>query len=176
MIMRRGETLLLPPSVPFIWFTLIALFMLSMGMNILTAQANTWFPDLVLIALVFWGTHQPRHVGISAAFVFGLLNDVQQSSLLGQHAFTYSLAMYFAIHLHRRLAYFTAQQQAIQLIPLFVGLNALQWLIRWLSDSVTPVWSMFLAPVLEVMLWPVMDWLLLAPQRRPPDQDDHRPL
>jgi rod shape-determining protein MreD len=33
-----------------------------------------------------------------------------------------------------------------------------------------------LAPVIEAALWPVMNVLLLAPQRRAPDQDDTRPL
>jgi rod shape-determining protein MreD len=176
MIMRRGETLLLPASVPFVWFTVCLAFLLSMGLNILAPNTSPWVPDLTLLVIMFWAMHQPRHIGISAAFVFGLFNDVQQSALLGQHAFTYSLAAYFAIHLQRRLAYFSASEQAIQLVPVLASLNALQWLIRWLSDSVTPSWSMFLAPVLEVMMWPILDALLLAPQRRPPDQDDHRPL
>jgi rod shape-determining protein MreD len=30
--------------------------------------------------------------------------------------------------------------------------------------------------VFEVLLWPVATWLLLAPQRRPPDPDKNRPL
>ncbi len=176
MIMRRGEALLLPASVPFVWFTLCSTFLLSMGLNILVPEASPWLPDLTLLVVTFWAMHQPRHVGMSAAFIFGLLSDVQQSALLGQHALTYSLGAYFAIHLQRRLAYFSAGQQAIQLVPVLVGLSALQWFIRWLSDSVAPSWSMFLAPVFEVVLWPVLDWVLLAPQRRPPDQDDHRPL
>jgi rod shape-determining protein MreD len=30
--------------------------------------------------------------------------------------------------------------------------------------------------VFEALLWPVASWLLLAPQRRPPDRDENRPL
>jgi len=33
-----------------------------------------------------------------------------------------------------------------------------------------------LAPVAEAVLWPMVSWVLLAPQRRAPDQDDNRPL
>jgi len=27
-----------------------------------------------------------------------------------------------------------------------------------------------------VALWPLASWMLLAPQRRPPDRDENRPL
>ena len=33
-----------------------------------------------------------------------------------------------------------------------------------------------LAPALEALLWPVANFMLLAPQRRPPDRDKNRPL
>ncbi|NBW55413.1 MAG: rod shape-determining protein MreD, partial [Betaproteobacteria bacterium] len=35
---------------------------------------------------------------------------------------------------------------------------------------------MFFAPLIQAMLWPVVSVLLLAPQRRAPDPDKHRPL
>jgi rod shape-determining protein MreD len=39
-----------------------------------------------------------------------------------------------------------------------------------------PGWTLMLAPVFEALLWPVVAWLLLAPQRRAPDPDANRPL
>ncbi len=42
--------------------------------------------------------HQPRRVGVGAAFVFGLLMDVHQGALLGQHALAYTLLSYFGDH------------------------------------------------------------------------------
>jgi rod shape-determining protein MreD len=35
---------------------------------------------------------------------------------------------------------------------------------------------MALAPLIEALLWPVANVVLLAPQRRPPDPDQNRPL
>jgi rod shape-determining protein MreD len=32
------------------------------------------------------------------------------------------------------------------------------------------------APLMEATLWPVVTFLLLAPQRRAPDRDKNRPL
>ncbi|MBF9267179.1 rod shape-determining protein MreD, partial [Acidovorax cattleyae] len=31
-------------------------------------------------------------------------------------------------------------------------------------------------PAIEALLWPLASWVLLAPQRRPPDRDENRPL
>jgi rod shape-determining protein MreD len=45
-----------------------------------------------------------------------------------------------------------------------------------LAGGMVPGWAMLLAPLFESMLWPVAVWLLLAPQRRPPDPDQNRPL
>jgi rod shape-determining protein MreD len=48
--------------------------------------------------------------------------------------------------------------------------------VRLLAGGMFPGWSMALAPLFEALLWPVANWLLLAPQRRPPDRDENRPL
>jgi rod shape-determining protein MreD len=48
--------------------------------------------------------------------------------------------------------------------------------VRLLSGGMFPGWGLFLAPVLESLLWPVATVLLLAPQRRAPDRDQNRPL
>jgi rod shape-determining protein MreD len=52
--------------------------------------ACAWLPDLLALVLVFWSVHQPLRVGVGAAFVFGLLMDVHQAALLGQHALAYT--------------------------------------------------------------------------------------
>jgi len=61
-------------------------------------------------------------------------------------------------------------------LPLFALAHAIELLLRMASGGIFPgLWS-FLAPVLEALLWPLASWVLLAPQRRPPDRDQNRPL
>jgi len=52
---------------------------------------NAFAPDVLALALVFWNVHQPRRVGMGAAFVFGLLMDVHEGALFGQHALAYTI-------------------------------------------------------------------------------------
>lgn len=103
MIMQPGQQLLLPASPTFIWGSLLAALILNMAPTMAGLGRAPWMPDLLALTLVFWSVHQPRRVGIGAAFVFGLLMDVHQSSLLGQHALAYTALSYFAITIHRRL-------------------------------------------------------------------------
>ncbi|MDG0857162.1 rod shape-determining protein MreD [Roseateles puraquae] len=173
MIMPRAAGQLLLPANPwFIGFTLVAALMIDM----VPAGRLAAMPDVLAVVLVFWGVHQPRRVGVLWAFVFGLLIDVHDGALLGQHALAYSGLSFGAITLHRRLTWFPLGAQAVQVLPLFLAAHALALIVRLLVGGMWPGWTVLLAPLLEAALWPVASVLLLAPQRRAPDRDAHRPL
>lgn len=172
MIMRSGQRLLLPANPVFIWGTLLAALLL----NMLPLGRVPWMPDFLALVLVFWNVHQPLRVGIGAAFVFGLGMDVHQSSLLGQHALSYTALSYFATMIHRRLLWFPVLSQAVQVLPLFALAHGVELSIRMLGGGIFPGWIILLAPLAEYCLWPVASVLLLVPQRRAPDPDENRPL
>ena len=173
MIMPRGnDQLLLPVRPLFIGLTLLGAF----ALNLLPLGRLPALPDWLAVVLVFWGVHQPRRVGIGWAFVFGLLMDVHQGALLGQHALAYALLGFAAISIHRRLLWFGLAGQALQILPLFLAAHGVQLLVRLVAGDGFPGWSFLLSPVLEAALWPLATVLLLAPQRRPPDPDENRPL
>ena len=176
MIMRPGQQLLLPANPVFIWFSLIGALVFNMLMNMGLFGRAAWVPDLLAVALVFWSVHQPLRIGVGVAFFFGLAMDVQQGALLGQHALAYTVLGFGAIAMHRRLLWFGVPNQAVQVLPLFVVAHLLELTVRMLAGGIFPGWPLFLAPLIEAMLWPVVTVLLLAPQRRAPNPDDNRPL
>lgn len=172
MMPRAADQLLLPVSPATIWSSLLT----AMAFNMLPLGRVAWLPDLLALTIVFWNVHQARRVGVGTAFVFGLLMDVHEGALLGQHALAYTLLSYFAITVHRRLLWFSLPTQALQILPLFFGAHAVAVLIRLMAGDTFPGWLLWLAPLLEALLWPLASWVLLAPQRRPPDPDENRPL
>jgi rod shape-determining protein MreD len=89
---------------------------------------------------------------------------------------TYTALGFMAILMHRRLLWFTVPSQAMQVLPMFVAAHALELLVRMISGALFPGWTIFLAPLLEALLWPLVSVLLLAPQRRAPNPDANRPL
>lgn len=176
MIMPRGQQLLLPVRPAFIWASLIAALSLAMVQNMVLWGRAAWLPDLVAVVLVFWAVHQPLRVGVGSAFFLGLVVDVHQGGLLGQHALTYTALGFLAIGIHRRLLWFKLTSQMAQVLPLFVAAHVLGLVLRLIAGDAWPGWPMVLAPVLETLLWPVVSVLLLLPQRQAPDPDETRPL
>ena len=61
-------------------------------------------------------------------------------------------------------------------MPLFFAAHVLALVVRMIVGGMWPGWGLLLAPVFEALLWPVASVLLLAPQKRAPDRDAHRPL
>jgi rod shape-determining protein MreD len=172
MMPRSADQLLLPVNPLFVWATLLA----ALAFNLMPLGRQPAMPDLLALALVFWNVHQSRRVGVGLAFAFGLVMDVHDGALLGQHALAYTLLSFFAVTIHRRLLWFTVPSQAVQILPLFVAAHAVSLLVRLLAGGMFPGWQIVFAPLFEALLWPLACWLLLAPQRRPPDPDQNRPL
>ncbi|MBC3806275.1 rod shape-determining protein MreD [Undibacterium seohonense] len=171
--MSHPHYILLPANSFFIGLSLLIAFML----NLFPWGVHVGVPDFVALVLVFWSIHQPRKVGIGLAFVMGLLMDVHDSVYLGENALAFTLLSYFAISIHRRVLWFPPFVQSLQVFPLFLGVQLIQLMVRLLSsDSHFPGWLFFLECVVTTALWPVASWLLLAPQRRPVDKDDTRPI
>ena len=175
MIMRSGQQLLLPANPLYIWGSLIAALMVNVLLSYLFGRA-AWPPDVLALALVFWAIHQPLRVGVGTAFFFGLAMDVHQGALLGQHALAYTALSYFAITISRRLLWYSIPSQALQIFPLLAGAHAVQFAVRLMAGHGFPGWAFVLAPLLEALLWPVINFILLAPQMRAPDPDANRPL
>ncbi len=173
MIMRPGQQqLLLPVSPLFIWASLIVALLL----NMLPLGRAAWTPDLLALVIVFWSVHQPSRIGIGAAFMFGLLMDVHQTAMLGQHALSYTTLGFFATMIHRRLLWYPLVSQALQLLPLFALSHLIELAIRMVGGGTFPGWTMLAAPAIQVAAWPLASLLLLAPQRRTPEPDANRPL
>jgi rod shape-determining protein MreD len=176
MIMPVGQRLLLPANPAFIWGSLLLAFFLNIFLNMALLGRAAWAPDLLAVVLVFWTVHQTNRVGVGAAFIFGLLMDVHQGSLMGQHALAYIILGYFAITIHRRMLWFGLLGQALQILPLFVLAHLVAWVLRLLAGGAAPGWDLVLAPVLQSLLWPLVSLLLFAPQHRAPNPDATRPL
>ena len=98
MIMPRGQQLLLPVNAFFMWGSLF----LALLFHMLPVGRIAWMPDLMAVVLVFWSIHQPHRIGMGVAFFMGLLVDVQQSAMLGQHALACTLLSFMALVMHRR--------------------------------------------------------------------------
>lgn len=173
------QYILLPVNPWFIAFTLVVALMLNLLPLPPAGGRTTWLlalPDWVAITLVFWSIHQPRRVGLTIAWVLGLVVDINHGSLLGEHALAYATLSYFAIALHRRVRWFGLPGQIAHVLPLLLSAQAVILAIRLAAGGEFPGWMYFAASLVEVALWPLVTLLFLAPQRRPAQKDENRPI
>jgi len=169
----RQEQVLRPVRPAFIWATLGGAFLV----DLLPWGRAIWAPDFFALTLVFWNVHQPRKVGMGVAFVFGLLMDVHNGALFGEHALAYTLVSYGAISLHRRIQWFPVASQSVYVFGLLLIAQLASAAIRLWVGGASPLWWLgLLGSALGAAIWPLLNSLLLAPQRRPAKRDDTRPL
>jgi rod shape-determining protein MreD len=165
---RPREYLLVPASKTFIAITLAIAFLL----NLQAWGRMPGIPDFVALVLVFWGIHQPRRVGIGLAFFMGILMDVHEATLFGENALAYTLLAYFAITIHRRVLWFPVTVQSGHVFMLMLLTQLVQMLVQYMASGRTPSWLFFLQSLVAAALWPVLTWLMMAPQRHLRKKED----
>jgi len=149
---------------------------LALFLNLMPLGRLPGVPDWVALTLAFWCIHQPLKVSMGAAFLLGLLMDVADASLMGQHALAYVLLAFAAGGLSRRILWFPLLQQALQVLPLLLGTQVVMLLIRLAAGDEFPGLAWFLGSLVATLLWYPLTYLLLLPQFQPVERDDNRPI
>lgn len=145
--------------------TITASFVVALLLDFLPWPDVRYVPDAVALVLVFWCVHQPRLVGLGVGWMLGLVIDAGNGVLLGQHALAYALLAFLAITLSRRILWFGPLQQALHVAALLCVAEAVTVLVRLVAGSAFPGWGIFVGPLAGALLWPLVSWLLLQPQR-----------
>jgi rod shape-determining protein MreD len=167
-VVARHE-ILLPVKPAFIIATLITAALLNMMPW--SGWAGWLRPDFVALAVLYWVIEQPRRVGFLAAFTLGLLMDVSEGALLGQHALSYTMLAYAGIALNRRVRMFSLTSQVVHVIPLLLVNDLIVLGVRMLAGAEFPGYRYFLGSFVAGALWPLVSVLLKLPQRPRTDPD-----
>ena len=150
---------------------LVAVSLLAAYLFSVLPWSGVWLlarPDFVLLLLIFWTLHGPRSVGQGAAFAIGLLMDVSDSMLLGQHAFAYVVAVYGAQVLRVRILSFPLLEQTLHVLGLTVAASSVTLMLNLLLGADFPGIAYFVSPMLTALGWAPASLLLYsAAVRRP---------
>ena len=146
--------------------TIIMSFALALFLNFLPWRDLRVVPDFVALVLVFWCIRQPRLVGLGVAWALGLITDAGNGVLLGQHALSYSVLAFLGIWLSRRILWFGPGLQALHIGAMLLAAQAVAVLVRIVAGDTFPGWALLVGPLAGAVLWPLVTWLLLRPQRR----------
>lgn len=70
-------------------------------------------PDFLVLTVLYWSIAAPRAGGLALGWFAGLMLDVFQGPVLGQHALALSLITYIAVREHQKIRSKPAFQQAL---------------------------------------------------------------
>jgi len=157
------EEILRPPQPWFVLLTLLIALVANM------APASGVFmalrPDFLAVVLLYWCIQAPRYVGVGTAWFVGLVMDVADATLFGQHALAYAVLAFAADYFRRRVLRFPLWQQAVQVAVLLVATAGLVLVVRFIGGAPMPRWTYAAPPIVGALLWPLLSVLLQRPQR-----------
>lgn len=169
---HSSRRILLPASGGYIYLSLLA----ALALDLSPFGHLPGMPDWFAMTLAFWCVHQPLKVGMGAGFLFGLMMDVANASVMGQHALAYVLLAFAAGGLSRRILWFPLGKQALHVLPLLLGAQLVMLLLRMATGAEFPGLLYFLSSLTATLLWHPLNYVLLLPQYQPVERDDNRPI
>lgn len=159
-----GPEEILRPARP--WFIVVTLGLAFLANLLpLSGIALALRPDFLALVLLYWCIQEPRYVGVGVAWCVGLLMDVGDATLFGEHALAYAFLAYSAEFFRRRVLRFPLWQQAAQVAGLLGVCALIVLLVRSVGGAPLPRWTYVVPPVVGALLWPAVTLVLQWPQR-----------
>ena len=139
-------------------FTLLIAFMLMIAP--MPAAVEPFRPDWLALVLVFWAMAVPRSYSVGIAWLIGIVLDVAQGTLLGQHALALCVIVYITAKFHLLMRVFPLSQLTA---TVFALLALYQFLLFWINGvaGVTAPAIFYWGPVVSgTIVWPFLSILL----------------
>ncbi len=118
--------------------------------------ASPFRPDWVALALIYWTMMLPRTYSVGTAWIVGIVMDVAQGTLLGQHAIALCFVVYVTVKFHLQFRVFPASQMSA---TVFALLAFYQFILFWINGvaGVTTDAITYWGPVITgTLIWPLL--------------------
>ena len=113
-------------------------------------------PDWVTLTLIYWIMILPHTYSVGSAWLIGLILDVAQGTLLGQHALALSFVAYVTVKFHLQLRVFPVSQMTA---TVFALLALYQFILFWINGvaGINAAAVTYWGPVISgAIIWPVL--------------------
>ena len=120
--------------------------------------AVNWRPAWVVMVLIYWCMALPERVGIAIGWALGLLLDVQQGTILGQHAMSMAIVAWITVKSHQRIRVFPLIQQALMVCAYILLVQFLDLWVRGMIGVPPRNWTFWAPAFTSMLIWP---WLFI---------------
>lgn len=111
-------------------------------------------PHWVALVLIYWSMALPERVGLWIAFISGIVVDVSQGTLLGQHALALVIIISINLNLYQRIRVMSLVQQALYVFGLLIIAQAVIIWVEGVMGRQIPIVTYFGAPFVGMLIWP----------------------
>lgn len=126
----------------------------------LPGTAEYFRPDWLTLLIIFWAIQLPRTWSIGSAWIVGIVLDVAQGTLMGQHALALCVVAFITVRFHLQMRVFPL----LQLTATVAAMLALyQFLLFWINGvaGIEAPAITYWGPILSAtLLWPLVYSLL----------------
>ena len=117
-------------------------------------------PDWLALILIFWAMTVPRSYSVGVAWLLGIVLDVAQGTMLGQHALALCVIVYITVKFHLLMRVFPLSQLTA---TVFALLALYQFLLFWINGvaGVSAAAIDYWGPVVTgTFIWPILSMFL----------------
>ena len=149
--------------LPVIVTMLVALMLMLLP---LPDWLRAFRPDWLALTLIYWAMMLPRTWSVGSAWLVGLVLDVSQGTLLGQHALALCIVVFVTVRFHLLMRVFPMSQLTATVFSL---LALYQFILFWINGvaGVPAPAIAYWGPVISgTILWPVITIFLNGARRQ----------
>ncbi len=132
----------------------------------LPGWAEPFRPDWVALTLIYWAMMLPRTWSVGSAWIIGIVIDVAQGTILGQHALALCFIVFVTVRFHLLMRVFPMQQLTA---TVFAILTLYQFILFWINGvaGIEVALVNYWGPVITgTLFWPVVMTLLSGVRMR----------
>lgn len=140
-------------NMPVLITILVAFILMIMPLPDAVASFR---PDWLALVLIFWAMSVPRSYSVGVAWLLGIVLDVSQGTMLGQHALALCVIVYITVKFHLLMRVFPLSQLTA---TVFALLALYQFLLFWINGvaGVSAAAVDYWGPVVTgTFIWPIV--------------------
>ena len=118
--------------------------------------ADAYRPAWVPLTLIYWSMLLPKTYSVGWAWVIGLIVDVAQGTLFGQHALALVVVIYIAVKFHLQIRVFPMLQMTAAVFSLVALYQFVLFWINGVAGINAPIVTYWGPVVTSTLIWPLI--------------------
>ena len=115
-----------------------------------------FYPNILLLTVMFWSVKIPRMVSIGHGFCAGLMLDLLVGSTLGIRAFAFSLMLYMLASAFSKFETYSMLQQSVSVVIISLTGQIMTFWLEHMFGLAFIDYHMILSCVSDMILWPAL--------------------